>query len=97
MAEFIVALRRNVDQYTEAEFAPLLEPEAERVRELYTDGIVRRIWGRKDAPGAVLLIEAESREALDATLQTLPLVQRGMMIADLTAPVGPYRGFAPRG
>jgi muconolactone delta-isomerase len=96
MAQFIALMRRKTERFTEEEFAPLLEPEAERVRELYTAGVFRTTWGRKDTPGAVILLEAESVEDARTTLETLPLVQREMIEATLI-PVGPYRGFAPRG
>jgi muconolactone delta-isomerase len=95
--EFIVLVRRDVDRYGEAEFAPLLEPEAQRVRELYIEGVIRRVWSRKDVLGAVLLLEAESVDAVHATLETLPLRQRGMLGIDAVVPLAGYRGFAPRG
>ena len=96
MAEFLVLVRRDVARFSEAEFAPLLEPEAERVRELYTEGVVRRVWSRKDALGAVLLLEAENVDAVQALLRTLPLMQRDMLAVDAVVPLAPYRGFAPR-
>ncbi len=97
MPEFIAVLRRNIDRFSDEEFAPLLEPEAERVRELYTAGVLRRVWSRKDSPGALLLLEADDLEAAHEVLRTLPLVQRDMILTDLVVPLGPYRGFAPRG
>ena len=96
MAQFIALMRRMTERFTEEEFAPLLEPEAERVRELYTAGILRRVWSRKDVLGAVLLIEADSIDDARAALETLPLVQRAMIEPTLV-PLAPYRGFAPRG
>src|SRR5581483_4976477 len=89
--------RRDVDRFSEAEFAPLLGPEAQRVRELYTEGVLRRVWSRKDVLGAVLLIEADSLEAAQAVLRTLPLAQRDMLGVDAVVPLAAYRGFAPRG
>lgn len=97
MAQFFALLRRDLDKYTEADFAPLLEPEAERARTLYTEGFSRQVWSRKDAPGAAMVIEADSAEAARATLGTLPLIQKGMLIVEALVPLGPYRGFAPRG
>jgi muconolactone delta-isomerase len=94
MAQFIALCTRNVTQFRDEDFAPLLGPEAERARELYAAGSVRAAWGRKDVPGAVLLIEAESREAAQAAVLSLPLAERGMLEVTLV-PVGPYRGFCP--
>ena len=96
MAQFIVTITRNYERFSEADFLPLLEAEAERARELHAAEVFRTVWGRADGKGAVVLIEAESLAAVQATADSLPLVQRGMM--DLTIiPVVPYRGFAPRG
>jgi muconolactone delta-isomerase len=98
MAQFIALLRRNTDQYPASAFTPeLLEVEAERARELYTQGVYRMIWSRGDVPGAAILLEAESAEAAMAVLSTLPLYARGMLPLDALVPLVPYRGFAPRG
>jgi muconolactone delta-isomerase len=96
MAQFIALLKRNYDGFSEADFAPLLEPEAERARQLYAQGVVRAIWGRKDVPGSVFLIEAESQDAARGLLDTLPLRAKGMLDLDAIVPIGPYRGFGPR-
>ncbi len=97
MAQFIAVLRRDLDRFKEEEFAPLLEPEAERARELYTAGLVRTYWSRKDTPGAVLLIEAANLDEARMGVGTLPLVQREMIVVEQFFEIGPYRGFAPRG
>ncbi|MEA2720918.1 MAG: hypothetical protein QOJ39_2782 [Candidatus Eremiobacteraeota bacterium] len=97
MAQFIVIARRAYGRYSEADFTPeLLDAEAEQARVLYAQGVFRTVWGHKSPAGAVLLIEAESREAADAALATLPLQQRGMLETEVLT-VGPYRGFGPRG
>jgi hypothetical protein len=97
MAQFIALLRRDYDRFREEDFAPWLEPEAERARAHYAAGAYRQIWGRQDVPGAVVLLEAESVEAARAVIGTLPLIQKGMLILETLVPLGPYRGFAPRG
>jgi muconolactone delta-isomerase len=96
MAQFIALLRRDYDRFREEDFAPLLEPEAERARALYTAGVYRQIWGRQDVPGAVVLLEAESVDAAREVVGTLPLIQKGMLLLETLIPLGPYRGFAPR-
>jgi hypothetical protein len=98
MAQFIACARRNYDDFPEAAFTPeLLEAEAERVRVLHRDGVIRQIWSRGDAPGAVLHIEAGSADEVRAVLETLPLQQRGLLLIDTVIPVMAYRGFGPRG
>jgi muconolactone delta-isomerase len=96
MAQFIALIARNYDGFTEDDFAPLLEAEAERARELYAAGTFRQMWGRLDVKGAVALIEADSPEAAQAELDTLPLNQKGMLEITLV-PLNGYRGFGPRG
>jgi muconolactone delta-isomerase len=94
--QFCFIARRRTESFSAEQFAALLDAEAERVRVLYAEGIVRAAWGRADAPGAMLLLEAENLEAANAALQTLPLVAQGMLETTLY-PLVPYRGFAPRG
>ena len=96
MAQFIALVRRNSDDFSEADFAPLLEPEAEQGRKLYAQGVVRAMWSRKDVLGAVLLFEAENQAEVDGFLNTLPLKAKGMLLVDSVIPMGPYRGFGPR-
>lgn len=90
-------VKRNYAEFTEADFAPLLEGEAERARQLYVQGVVRAMWGRKDVPGAIMLLEAESLDAARGFVDTLPLRAKGMLDLDMLVPIGPYRGFGPRG
>jgi muconolactone delta-isomerase len=98
MAQFIAACRRNLERFSASDFTPeLLEQEAERVRQLYADGVFRQTWGRADHPGAVILIEAGSIDEAQAVLASLPLAVREMLVLDLLVPVTPYRGFGPRG
>lgn len=98
MAQFIAALRRNLERFSADDFTPeLLEAEAERARELYADGIFRQVWGRGDHPGAVVLIEAGTLDEASAVLASLPLAVREMLSLDVLVPLTPYRGFGPRG
>lgn len=97
MAQFMALVKRNYAEFAEADFAPLLDAEAERARQLYAQGVVRAMWGRKDVPGAILLLEAESLDAARGFVDTLPLRAKGMLDLDMLVPIGPYRGFGPRG
>lgn len=89
--------RRAYDRFAVADFTQeLLDAEAEQARTLYAQDVLRAAWGHQSPAGAVVLLEAESREAADAALATLPLAQRGMLDIEVLA-LSPYRGFAPRG
>lgn len=94
--EFLAITRRRTERFSEAEFAGVLEDEAQTARTLYAEGVVRAINGRGDVPGAVLRIEAETLEAARAAVARLPLYRREMMDVEIV-PLLPYRGFAPRG
>jgi muconolactone delta-isomerase len=95
--QFITVTKRRVDQFPAAMWTPeLIEAESERVRTLYAEGKVRSIWRRKDMPGAVILLEAASKEEALATLDTLPLMQRNMLEVITMTELEPYPGFGPR-
>jgi muconolactone delta-isomerase len=97
MPQFFAACRRNLERFPASDFTPeLLEAEAERVRQLYADGVFRRVWGRADHPGAVILIEAGTPDEAQAVLASLPLAVREMLTLDVLVPLTPYRGFGPR-
>lgn len=95
--QFLAVLRRRTESFTDEQFAPVLEPEAERVRTLYAQGIVRNIWSRDDSPGAVSLLEADSLEHAQAICKSYPLMQKGMLELQMLIPLRGYRGFGPRG
>ena len=42
--QFLAISRMRTDLFSDADFAPLLEDEAQRVRALYIEGAVRQIW-----------------------------------------------------
>ena len=70
-----------------------LVAEARRVLELTQAGIIREIYFRAEKREAVLILEcADAHEAHDV-LQTLPLVQAGL-IAFEVIPLVPYTGFS---
>ena len=96
MAQFIAVCRRAYGRFAESDFTKeLLDAEAERARQLYAEGVFRQMWGHRSPAGAVVLVEAETREAVDAALATLPLAQREMLDIEVLA-VAPYRGFGPQ-
>jgi len=96
MAQFIAINRRAYGRFKESEFTQeLLDAEAERARELYAQGVFRQVWGHKSPAGAITLIDAESADAAQAALDSLPLRQKGMLDSELIE-LTPYRGFGPR-
>ncbi len=88
--------RRRTEAFTPEQFAPILDSEAERVRELFAQGFVRAAWSREDVLGAILLLESASLDEASATLATLPLAKAQMLEINLV-PLRGYRGFGPRG
>ncbi|HEY9181441.1 MAG TPA: muconolactone Delta-isomerase family protein [Candidatus Baltobacteraceae bacterium] len=94
--QFLVLVRRRTERFSDEQFAPLLEPEAQAVRTLYAQGIVRNIWSREDALGAVLLLEAQTPEHAHEAVATLPLVGSDMAEVEKIIPLKGYRGFGPR-
>jgi hypothetical protein len=94
--QILAICRRRTESFTQEQFAALLDDEAEGVRSLYAQGIVRAAWTREDVLGACLLLEAENAEAAAAAMSALPLVSSGMLETQFI-PVRGYRGFGPRG
>lgn len=92
--QFISISRRLTERFTDEQFASHIEAERERVRELYKDGIVRSIWSRKDAAGAVMLLECADDAAAHEAVNSLPLAQRGMLEVQIL-PLSPYPAFFP--
>jgi muconolactone delta-isomerase len=93
--QFISISRRLTEKFSDAEFAEHIEAERERVRVLYRDGVVRAIWTRKDAAGAVMLIEALDETTARQAVGSLPLAQREMLEVQIV-PLGPYPAFFPQ-
>jgi muconolactone delta-isomerase len=95
--QFLALSRRRTDAFPPEAFTPeLIEAEGQRIRELYTQGILRSIWRRQDTPGATLILEADSEQQVRDTLATLPLAQYGMLELVLLTQLLPYPGFGPR-
>jgi muconolactone delta-isomerase len=95
--QFLALTQRLIDRFPPESWTPdLLEAEAQRVRQLYTSGLIRSISRRGDMPGAAILLEAASEEEVRAALATLPLAELGMISIALVTQLHPYAGFAPR-
>ena len=94
--QFLAISRMRTNLFSDADFAPLLEDEAQRARTLYIEGAVRQIWHRGDERGACSLLEADCEGAAREIIGSLPLVKAGMLELVNLIPLLPYRGFGPR-
>jgi hypothetical protein len=89
----ILAMEKETPGRQPDEFARHLKSEAMRVWSLYQSGFVREIYFRQDRSEAVLILECDSAAAAQQLLDTLPLVQAGLISFDVV-PLIPYTGFA---
>ena len=89
----ILALEKELPGGTEEDFKRHSTAEAARAWELYQAGVFRELYFRQDWPGAVLVLECADVAEASAVLDTLPLVQAGLIAFDLI-PLKPYPGFA---
>ena len=76
-----------------ADFAPHLKDEARRAWELQQAGVIRELYFRADQHTAVLVLDCPTLADAQAALNTLPLVERGLITFDLI-PLIPYDGYA---
>ncbi len=92
--QFLSLSRRRTDAFPpEAFTAELAGRESQRVKELYTAGVLRQVWRRGDMPGAAILWEAASEAEVRAALHSLPIFQAGMLEILALVPLEPYPGF----
>lgn len=94
--KFLALVRRRSETFTDEQIAAYLEPEAERVRALYMQGVFRAVYSRGDVKGAVVEMECETIDEARQVLETMPFAQQKMIDIEVI-PLLPYRGFAPRG
>lgn len=94
--QVLAIVRRRTESYSDEQFAPLLEPEAQAIRTLYAQGAVRGVWSREDVPGAAVMLEADSLDHARTIAGSFPLVERGMAELEMLVPLKGYRGFGPR-
>jgi hypothetical protein len=90
----ILAIEKDAEGVTEADFTPHMKSEARRAWELYQSGVFREMYFTKgDDPVAVIMMESDSVEQAREALGTLPLVKAGLISFELM-PLVPYPGFA---
>jgi hypothetical protein len=88
----LLALERERPQAQAQDFQPLLQAEARRAWELTQAGLLREIYFRADRSQAVLVLECDTLAAAQAALDSLPLVQAGLIEFEII-PLRPYPGF----
>jgi muconolactone delta-isomerase len=94
--QFLSLSRRRTDVFTpEAFTAELAAQEAQRVKELYSAGILRQVWLRGDTSGASILWEAASESEVRDAIASLPIFKAGMLEVAALVPLQPYPGFGP--
>jgi muconolactone delta-isomerase len=94
--QFLTLSRRRTDAFPPEAFTPELNArEGQRVRELYSSGILRQVWRRGDMAGAAILWEAASEAEVRAAIENLPISQAGMLEIVALVPLQPYPGFGP--
>jgi len=89
----ILALKRELPYAKPEDFQPRLKAEARRAWELHQAGVIRELYFRQDYPAAVLILECETVDAAREALNSLPLVQAGLIAFDVI-PLVAYPGFA---
>jgi hypothetical protein len=88
----ILALEKETPGTTPEQFTPHLKAEAARVWELYQSGQLREIYFRQERKEAVLVLECADAKEAQTLLETLPLVQAGLIGFEVI-PLVPYPGF----
>jgi hypothetical protein len=88
----ILALEVETENASPEQFEPHLQAEARRAWELHQSDILRELYFRADRSSAVLILECANTLEAEQVLETLPLVQAGLIRFDLI-PLVPYPGF----
>ena len=89
----ILAIEKETPGIKPEQFAQYLKLEAIKVWDLYQDGLIRELYFRQDHSETVLIMEGSSTEEARRALESLPLVQAGLISFDLI-PLIPYSGFS---
>ena len=88
----ILAMEVEAEGVKAEHFAPHLQAEARQVWDLYQSGVIRELYFRADRSEAVLILECSDAQEAQQTLESLPLVQAGLIRFDVI-PLVPYPGF----
>jgi hypothetical protein len=75
------------------EMPSLVHAEVRKHWELYKSGVLRSIHHRGDVRGVVLMLEADNKEDVEKAMESLPLVQAGLVVINNVIPLKPYLSF----
>ncbi len=89
----ILALEHELPAATTEQFRLHLKDEARRAWGLYQSGVIRELYFRSDQHAAVLILECGTLDEAHQALNSLPLVQQGLIEFEVI-PLEPYPGFA---
>lgn len=89
----ILAMEVEVEGAAPEQFEPHLKREARCAWKLYQSGVIREIYFRADRSEAILILECADITEAGQVLESLPLVQAGLIRFDVI-PLVPYPGFA---
>ncbi len=89
----IMAIEKEVPGVEDHQYQPFLQDEAWRVWELQQTGSLREFYFTQDTHCAVLILECQNSGEASQLLQTLPLVQNGLIDFEIH-PLVPYSGLA---
>lgn len=89
----ILALEHERPDVPAAAFARHAAAEAQRVWQLAQEGVIRETYFRQDQSAAVLVLECADAAEAEGVLQTLPMVQAGLITFEII-PLVAYPGFA---
>lgn len=89
----VLAIEHENPGLTADDFRPHLRAEARRVWALHQSGQIRSLYFCPERSAAVLMLECDDLDAARRLLDTLPLVQAGLITFELLS-LTAYSGFA---
>ena len=89
----ILAMEIETKGVRPEQFGPHLKAEARCVWEYYQNGTIRELYFRADRSEAVLILECRDISEAKEILDSLPLVQTGLISFEII-PLVPYPGLA---
>ena len=88
-----LALEHEKPASQASDFAPYLYEEARRAWKYYTAGVIRELYFNADEHTAVLILECADTDEARRILNSLPLVEAGLIDFDII-PLAAYTGFS---
>ena len=88
----ILALENEITGFSADDYQPHLHDEAQRIWQLHKQGVIREIYFRADRHEAVLILECRDQHVAQAIIDTLPLVEAGLVTFELI-PLVAYDGY----